>query len=71
MQIPYRGEKKTVGLLLEEWADFLQVNTASDVLDVRTVLHVGNIGAITHAQKSWASLLGKLATFSAQKWTSS
>ena len=53
----YSGEKKTVRLLLEEWADFLQIGAAADVFDVRAVLHVGNVGAITHTEESRATLL--------------
>jgi len=55
----YLGEKKTIGLLLEEWADLHKESTAADVLDVGAILHFWDVGAHTFPEDSWAAFFGK------------
>jgi hypothetical protein len=67
----YLGEKKTVGLLLEEGADLHKKSAAADVLEVGTVLHFGDVGACTFAEDSWAAFLGKFVSLFVIEWASS
>jgi hypothetical protein len=67
----YLGEKKTVGFLLEEWANFHKESAAADVLEVGTVLHFGDVGAHTFAEDSWAAFLGKFVSLLVVEWASS
>ena len=53
----YLREQIALGLLLQERTDFLEVSAGADVLDVRAVLHLGDVGARTQADDGRAALL--------------
>ena len=48
-EIKYPATNEAVCLLLEEWANFFEVDTASNIFDIGTVLHAWNEGTISHA----------------------
>ena len=50
----YLGEQATFAFL-EEWADLLQIAAVADVLEIGTVLHVGDERTVTCADKCWAA----------------
>jgi len=58
----YLGGKEACSLLLEEWADLLEVGAAANVGDVWAFLHAWNERAFSHADQSGAALLGQLAS---------
>ena len=56
----YLREQIALGLLLQERTDFLEVSAGADVLDVRAILYLGDVGTFVLRVDCWASLLGKL-----------
>ena len=61
-------EELAVLLVLNEGADFVQVGAGSNVLHVRTVLHILKFPALVLTQDCWATVLGQFISLSVKEW---
>ena len=55
-------EKVTVIALGKKWTVLLHKGAVPNVLEVRAVLHIVNVGAFSLAQQSWTAILGEFVS---------